>query len=197
MNDKLANIAKEGGGATTSLVVNMLRGAFDDSMPLDKRMVLLNPLRALRNMQQAYMWWRDEGITAADGSRLVKLDMTDPVDILKVAGKSAGFQPQGVGEKYEELRIKQEYIKFYTMRKEVLTTMLFRSQLRGDVEGKQEALDAIRQYNQDVPIPELRITNLGQAMKQRLKAETLHEQDIGATKIERGIQRKMREGTMP
>lgn len=176
--------AREGGGAVSNLILNAMRGATDETLPMDRRIELMMPARAVRNALTGARWAENGGEMTYSGALIYE---TNPWEIaLKTIG---GAQPTGLTQVQEERRIRQNLVKFYEARQQVLLAAYDRAREAKDAEQMALAREAIRQYNEDVPAARLKITGeqIQRSLERREKDRRETEGDRGGSRIEQAV----------
>jgi hypothetical protein len=155
--------ASEVGGPAGSLAINFLQALADDNpnsvLRFDK---VLPP--AIRNVERAFRAEAEGAWTDQRGNALVP----DPT-VVEVLGQALGFSPTRKTERQELLRAQRDSVVFYQMRRQELFAKAYDARHSGDTTAYQEVIEAIRDYNEGVPAPQLKITraDLANSLKAR------------------------------
>ena len=163
------------GGALGNIPYGILQGAFGNEIDTWRAVEKGMPT-TLRNVLRAGRWaLRGE----ETDSRLHTIATFDPSqDWGLVAGQALGFSPTEVNQKQERKFETNDAIFFYNgWRRALLANYwkAFKFQ-----ENKKPAMDAIKQYNQQVPFPEMKIspTDLMRSIKTRAKESGYQEAGV-------------------
>lgn len=190
------------GGATTSLALQMVRGLTDDSLPMWKRLELIQPSALGDRIMQSYRWLHEEAERSPNGSLITSFDTTNPSHLAEIAANLGGFTPKSVtageegrGPGREHYYLRQEMVQFYAARKSELLRSYADAVVEKDAVMMREAMAEMKKYNQDVKIGTLKIS--AQSIQQSIgnKRKRLHDDPAGAgnTNAERGVEQLLRQ----
>ena len=190
------------GGASASLVLRMYRGLFDSSLPAWKRAELAMPLSAGQQAMQALRWYREGAEKTSAGATILRFDPNDAWQAAEIAGRGlAGLTPRslnegapGRGPGREDYYARNEMVRFYTLRRQMLLQQLAATVKERDRAAQTEVLREIRDYNREVPVTSMRLSGdqIRLSLKARLKgveAETRGGTTRGEREIQQGIDR--------
>lgn len=184
-DQKLLALERDVGGVFTGLVLNTFRALTDSSLPPERRVELGMPVRFIKQMLIAERWLDKSAVETLSGADIAEATPSD------VAMKALGFTPRHINQAMEDLQTKNDFVTFYTMRRAQLSTDYDRAVQTGDKDTIDAAKDAIRKYNEEVPVVGLRI-NPGDVVRshiEREKARRAEEAGRGKTRVEKAIQR--------
>jgi hypothetical protein len=160
---------------------------------MDRRIELGSPVRFLRNVMQVERWVERGATETLNGENIVEWDFNNPWDVAAVAAKLGGWQPKSVAKEQREFAARQDMVKFYQARRQLLLAGFDRALESDDADAQQQVMEAIRQYNEDVPNPGLGITGtqLQASRRARAKRRARGEADVGSTRLERGVRQEL------
>lgn len=208
-NDAVAKSVTEVGGATSSLVMRMLKAVASDDPDTLRRVEQGIPFSLGQSMMTALRWYQQGGEETWNGARVVGFDPNDPWQMAEIIGKGIfGLQPGAIsmgrpdesGYKepgqigYDEFRIRQDFAHFYAIRRQHLMEQLDHFRENNDTENVHKTLDEIRTYNQTAPSSaKLTTGDIRRSLEQRQKARKGIEMGKGTSRLERGIARDVAE----
>ncbi len=161
-NQRIMQMAGEIGGPFGSLSVAILQALFDDNPNMLIRFDrALPPL--VRNIERGYRGATENQWVDSKGRALV-----DEASGLEVLGQLTGFAPTSKTKAQEMLHAQREQAQFYVLRRQNLMSALFQATQAQDTDAIADAKEHIRDYNDDVPDAQLRIT--AREMQQSLRA---------------------------
>ena len=201
-NTSVARGLNDFGGATTSMILSMARGLSDPSLPMWRRMELMNPVAVGDRMLQSARWFSKGEETSMSGRNITTFDTDNWKHLVEIGANVGGFTPRSVtvgeegrGPGRETFYLRQEMAQFYMARQRALRKAYVDAHLGGDFKEKKAARDEIKRYNEEVPTPALKITgsSLGQAVRNRARNE-IKDERMGATnRLERGVNKALEE----
>lgn len=197
-NDALAKAVTESGGATSSLVLRMMQGLASNDPDSWKRWEKALPMTAMQNISASLRWYQRGAEETSKGGDLVKFDASDPWQAAEMVGKSLGFTPERLAAKREDVYIKQDISRYYETRKGMLLNAVDEARQHGDTEAITRAIDAVRDFNSQVPIRALGITGdqLRKSLISKDKARTLQSEDEGTNKTEQIVTHAINSGAL-
>lgn len=176
------DLVTEVGGATSSLAMRMMQAAASNDPDLWKRVERGMPFTAGQQVMTALRWWNRGAETDMKGASVKDFDPNDPYEMAEIIGKGLGFNPRSVVQAREDLRLKQDFLQYYMIRRGLLLKALdFAKETQGS-EQVREAVDQIHTYNREVPFKSMaiRAADLQRSIKQREKGRAMQEA-AGAT----------------
>lgn len=185
--DRLIATERDAGGYLTATTLNAYRAVTDSTMPLERRIELGMPMAFIKSALEGERWYEKGSAESLSGADIADVTPTE------AALKSLGFSIRNVNQAMEELRTRNDFVTFYTTRRAQLSTDFDRALQDGDREQIEEAKDAIRTYNEEVPVSGLKInpSEIVQSHVEREKARRAEEAGVGKSKLERAIIRGM------
>lgn len=180
---RLMQMSSEIGGPFAGLTLNVLQAVMDENpsmlLTLDRA---LPPL--IRNLERAYRGASDSRWTDTKGRPLV-----DEVTGLEVLGQAMGFTPTPKSTVQELLHLQNEAAQFYALRRQNLLTGLWQAKQSGDADKEAVVKEAIDNYNNEIPDPQLRITaqEIQQSMKARERTNLEKSEGVPAIRRYRGL----------
>lgn len=192
-SEKFLMGAKDAGGLMTSLALNAARALTDDTLPLDRRIELGMPVRFVRNILAAERWINREAVETLSGDDIIALDLNNPKDIALVAAKLGGWQPKELAKEQRMTAARQDMVKFYQARRQILLAAFDRALESDDPTKVMDVMDAISKYNEDVPNPLLGISGrqIAESRRQRAKQRAKGEAGVGRTRVEKGVRMEL------
>jgi hypothetical protein len=160
----MGSIAQSFGGPLVGLTGNMYTGmqrlAEGD---LDKATELMTP-KGVRDVVRAFRY-ADEGVTDNTGKIIMRPDKLGPVDLF---WQSIGFAPSQVSELYS----RNSAVKDRQMHAETRKAAVMRMQRMVRTTGERgEALQALREYNQQFPENRITFSDVLRSVKDRNEEE--------------------------
>jgi hypothetical protein len=195
-NDALAKAVTESGGATSSLILRMMQALASNDPDTWKRIEKGLPMTEMQNISAALRWYQRGAEETGKGGNIVTFDPSDPWQAAEMAGKALGFTPQRLATAREDLYIKQDMARYYTTRKTMLMNAVDEARQHGDMEAVTKAIDAVKDFNKEVPLRGLGITGdeLKRSIISREKARALQNEGEGTTKTEQIIGHALKSG---
>jgi hypothetical protein len=143
-------------GALFAVPMNILRAFYYDSPYTWKRMELAMP-SAARSISRSIRYATEGVETTTGGSPVLEFDLTDSKTQADIMLQSLGFSPTAVTNAQRQRAKMKEVEMFYTARRAMLLADYAYARQSGDPESIRGMLDAITQYNRDVPYREMGI----------------------------------------
>lgn len=200
-NDAVAKAVTEAGGATSSLIMRIMQstnaltsGEPDTWRALEKGL----PMTEMQNISAALRWYQRGAEETRGGGNIVTFDPSDPWQAAEMAGKVLGFPPRRLAAERADLYIKQDMARYYATRKEMLLNALDEARQHGDREAVGKAMEAIKDFNKEVPLRDLGITGnaLQKSLISREKARQLQNEGEGTNRTEQIIDRAIDQGRL-
>lgn len=190
------------GGAEASYMADVANSLLQDNPDTWKRYEQALPA-ALRALAKGGRYLQQEGEFDARGQPIAEFDPTDAQDQMEVAAQMLGFTPSSVSKGWEKMQAQREAVVYYEVWKRNLLANFNRAKLYEDSEDAQEALQDIKDYNGDVPYPELRISadtlnrSLQEFARTRAEAGKSIPPQRNSVRLSREIADLFREGGTP
>lgn len=186
-------IATEAGGAILSagggIGVKLMNQHPDTWKAWEKTMP-----SSLRSVSKGLRIKANEGEAARNGWPINEYDHYDIKDRLENYAQMFGFTPRETTEGWESYIAQQQSMKFYqTWRTNLLVEWNFARE-KNDQEAVKDANKAIRDYNKQVPFPEMKIgaeTRIS-SYENYVKSRRLNEREIEQSKIYRRLRDSVR-----
>lgn len=156
------------GGATGNLVETFYRGLTSTDPDQVKAMEKLMPMMSIRNVMKAKRLYERGGEFTKAGDPVATFDKMDLRDNMEILGQGFGFTPTKLSQGWERQIAVMDAVQYYKARQSALLSQHNWALWNEDREAQKDALDAISEYNQEVPFPEMGIT--GKSLKQSAKA---------------------------
>lgn len=193
---KMSRAVEEAGGASTALLMRFIQAATRSDLSTMERIEKAMPFSAMQRAMQATRWALRGAEETRSGADIVKFDTKDPWELAEIAGRAViGSMPRRVSEARDEMRMRQDFANYYRTRREVLLREFDRESEHGERQDVQEVIAAIRKYNQEVPVPSMRITGqqLNESRKRREMSRRRLESGHAPSRQEEGVYRAVKE----
>jgi len=148
---------EELGGAEASYMADIAQALSSDNPDQWKRWETSLP-SALKALSRAGRYTSRGGEFDARGQPIAELDPTDAEDQMEIAAQMLGFTPRDVSKGWEAALAKRERVLFYESWKRSLMRSFNFHKLYEDSDSADKSLEAIREYNDQVPYPEMKVT---------------------------------------
>lgn len=191
----VADGVSEAGGATSSLIMRMLQAAGSNDPDVWRRVERGMPFTAGQQVMTALRWWNRGGETDAKGAEIHNFDPNEPYEAAEIIGKSLGFQPRSMVQAREELRLRQDFVNYYMIRRGLLLKALDFAKEQNDAADTREAIEQIHTYNREVPFKSMsiRAQDIQRSLKSREKTRAMQEATGATTKRGAGVTRELQE----
>lgn len=191
----MGEAAKGAFGAGLNIPINVVQALSDYQQPMTslKRWEKAMP-RALRGGSKMFRYFRDGEETNRNGAQVIPFDWTDPVQFAEIVAQGAGFNLTRASRKWDAIRAVKEVDYIYETRRQLLFSAYYRA-VRGKDKGAiADVIDEIKSYNADVPNKGrvIKMENLRNSVRQRLKGESRFENLEPALKSQRGAAQKIK-----
>lgn len=175
-NDFVATATVQGSGAGFGIMWNVLKAAYDTSPDPAHSWALLAP-QAFANPLRALSYYRNEQALDKQGNPIADFDLTDQEQRNEIIAQSLGFTPRRINAIKQANWAAYEVTQYYAARRDNLRQKLFFAIMNEDEKAHREAIRFIRQYNESVPHPGLRISaeDLPASMEARMKNRVRRE----------------------
>jgi len=142
--------------------------------------------------------WSINGVRARDGSLLTidrERDMVRDLTALERAGAAAGFQPAIVTRERERRFEMQDEIQYWQHRRSILLSQYWNAEVNKDSEFRQDVVQQIKDFNAEVPHPQMRITAdvRRRSLDARRRQQRASERGVPIQKSYRGLAREVGE----
>jgi hypothetical protein len=142
--------------------------------------------RFLGNLSKAYRYGTEGMETNRAGNAVVKFDPYDSENMMEILAQGLGFQPRRKTEAWEKVAGVAEAITYWDLRRSGLMRQFADAVKKGDAEGKERTIEAIRNYNTKLP-PEARSKSitakeLRSSVQQRMQVKARQEAGLPAVK---------------
>lgn len=172
----------------------LYQSLMDHNLPADdiKRWERVMP-RAMKAMARSSRLMAEQRERDRGGATTVDFDpndWNDQADMLSIAG---GFQPAKLSRQWDYVRAQMEVQNYWKGQRMILGDELFRAKRMKDKEGVQDAIKAIKGFNEEVPSPDLKITGdtLRRSIQTKARNLKLREHGIPTQKSLRGVARQV------
>jgi hypothetical protein len=152
----LGKAAVELGGAGASAFDSFLQGIWSRDPDKWKATEKMLPTWMKNASKATRLASRGEEKTMR-GDVVAEFDPYDPKEALELFGQGLGFTPTELTEGWERTLAQREGVNYYRMRMEGLLKAHNWTFLNEDEDAKRDALQKIKEYNEVVPWPELKI----------------------------------------
>ena len=190
--DAVARMAEEWIGVAGTMGMNAARAAVDNGPQGIQWKMAFYPA-AVRNIVRTIQSTNQGALVDGRGEPLVRVDQTDPTQLVEVLGQSLGLRPTRLATNQEaNYRASQENA-FFIARQQHLMSQLESALLSSnrDQEAVAEARRAIKTYNETMP-PQFRMSasQIIESLKRRSKGNALRERGLPTQKAFRQIQQE-------
>ncbi len=189
--DAVGEIVSEVAGPVFGVPFDMYQALIDHTLPAEdpKRWERAMP-RAMKSMSRATRYLAEQRERDRTGATIMQWDpndLNDQADIL--LGVGLGFQPTSLAQTWDYIRAQKEVQNYWKGQRFLLMSEVYRAHRLGDVEGKRDALEAIRRFNEEAPDRGLKITGeaIRQSLQARVRSNRMKEQNIPREKYLRGV----------
>jgi hypothetical protein len=156
-NDILVAAAQGVAGAGGNLVEQFYRNLLSDDPDDWKKAERLLPFVAAKNVMKAVRLATQGAEKTQSGDIIGTFDPHDLRDQLELLGQSLGFSPSKLTLGWEREIAQRDMIQYYKVQQESLLRQFDWAFFQEDREAKADALEAIRKYNSQVPLPEMKL----------------------------------------
>lgn len=144
------------GGAEAGIMASVANGLLQDNPATWKRWETALPT-ALRQLMKAGRYAQEGREETARGQPIAEFDIFNVEDALEVAAQGLGFTPSRVSRGWETYIAEREVTSYYeSWRRSLLRQHNYARLMEGSEAGR-EMLEKIKEYNKQVPYPEMRI----------------------------------------
>jgi len=162
LNDEIAAVTQEGVGATLGIGLGIFQAMVDTQLPLDdpkrweKAMpaFLGNASKALRFAREGKERFRNSAGQA--GPEVLPFDVDNPKHMAEIVAQALGFRSTRLSETWDKVLLTREVEAFWVSQSVRHLQELDRAVANG--ENVDEAIQAIRRFNQQVPYASYRIS---------------------------------------
>ena len=145
-------------GASGNLVEDIYRGLFSKDPDMWKRAERMFPMASAVNVSKAVRLAVRGRETSASGATIADFEPFDTRAKLELIGQGLGFMPTRLSLGWERHIAVQDQIRYYkTLQTELLQQHNWAFYTE-DREARADVLDRIREYNKQVPMPEMGIS---------------------------------------
>ncbi len=192
--ETVGQVTSEVAGPWLGVPFSLYQSITDQSLPADdpKRWERTLP-RALRSVGRASRLMAEQRERDRGGATVVDFDpndWSDQMDIMSIAG---GFNPTQMSRQWDYLRAQREVQMYWQGQRELLTRELVRAKRLKDKEGIDDAIAAIKEFNEEAPDKALRITSdtLRRSLQTSGRNQKLRERGIPLQKSLRGVSQQL------
>lgn len=193
-NELLGNMHREMLGPILGVPLAIFQSLVDTSLPMDdpKRWERMMP-RAARDASKAARYLAEGRERDRGGATIVQFDPNDMSDQMDALAVGLGFQPTKLSRQWDYIQATKEVETLYTLRRQLLAKEFFRAVRLKDSEGRADALEAIKDFNSNVPYPSMRITSdsLRRSITAQQRQLQLREAEIPQRKTLRPVRKEM------
>lgn len=176
-SDKVVGTLQEAVGAAYSIPLTMMLRLADGSPDSAKQLERIMP-RAARNVLRAMRYYKRGEETTGSGAGIADFDVTDADSLAEIVAVGLGFTPSRLSRKWDYNAQQQEIVKYWATRRGILFRQFAFAKQAKDKEGLDDAINAIRRFNANIPDRKLRITT--QALRDSLKSRLSNQLKIEA-----------------
>lgn len=188
--ETVGQVTSEVAGPWLGVPFSIYQSLMDHSLPADdvKRWERTMP-RALRAMMRSSRLMAEQRERDRSGATVVSFDPNDMSDQMDIASIAAGFNPAQMSRQWDYTRAQTEVQRYWQGQRQLLTQELFRAKRLQDKEGIEDAVKAIRSFNEEAPDKALKITNdtLKRSMQTQGRNLKFREAGVPVNKAVRGV----------
>jgi hypothetical protein len=190
----LVDFLNELGGAEASYLGQSTSALVDDSPDQWRKWELSAPA-FLRGLSKAGRYAQNLGEFDARGQPIAEFDPTNTQDQMEVGAQALGFTPSRVSKGWESYMAQREVASYYETWRRSVMGHFNNAVVNHDADDRQAALDTVREFNKDVPFPEMRITGdaLQRSLTEYARQRALAGKSIPAQKNDIRLERSIRE----
>lgn len=107
--------------------------------------------RAASNVSHAFRYFTEGVERNKAGNSVVRFDPSDTEQMAEILARAAGYQPRRLIGAYEAIQAKQEAATYWDLRKGLLLRQFGAAIKGGDPAEKASVVQAVKNYNQDLP----------------------------------------------
>jgi hypothetical protein len=193
-NELLGNMHREMLGPILGVPLAMMQSIIDTSLPMDdpKRWERMLP-RAARDASKSARYLAEGRERDRGGATIAGFDPNDVSDQMDALSVGLGFQPTKLTRQWDYIAATKEVELYWQSRRQVLAKELFRAVRMRDAEGRADAIEAIRDFNRNLPFPSMRITSdtLRRSIGAQQRQLRMREAEIPSQKIFRPVRKEM------
>jgi len=192
-NDVLAAAARGVGGAGTNLVESFYSNLLKPEPDAWRKAERLLPFVAAKNVLKATRLATQGSEKTQAGNVIAEFDPHDLRDQLELIGAGLGFSPSKLTLGWERQIAVADMTQYYKVQQEGLLRQLDWAFLQEDREAKADALEAIREYNKQVPQPEMQIgtKTIRDSLKSYLQKRAIAGAGVAGEKKYRRLQQQV------
>lgn len=194
--EMLGEVTREIAGPLLGVPLAIYNSAVDSALPSDdpKRWERAMP-RALKDVSRSSRYLAEKRERDTRGATVVHFDPNDISDQMDALAVGLGFQPTQLTRQWDAIQAQREVQMYWTGQRKLLLNAYGRAARLKDVEGKQDARAAIKEFNQEVPDAGLKITQdtLQKSLRTRERERRAKESRTPTQKSLRGVSREVQE----
>jgi hypothetical protein len=156
-NSILAQGAVDAAGAASQIPYALLQAILTDKADAWKEMESVLPVAA-KSVSKAVRLGARGGEFTGQGKPVALFDVNDPVDLATLVGQALGFAPTKLTLGWEREMAVREVVGYWKARETNLRGNFYRALYEGDDEKKGEVEKMIKEFNGQVPFPEMQLS---------------------------------------
>jgi len=135
------------------------------------------------------------GEFSSRGEPIAEFDPNDTQDTMEMAAQAFGFTPSKVSRGWERYLAEKQVVTYYAAWRDSLLAHHNAARLSSDAEEISSAMNAISEYNNAVPFPEMRLSGqvLQESLHQFYQQRALAGKDVPAQRSYRRLEESIRE----
>ena len=177
-----ARATTDAAGAVYGTGINIAKAMSDSQLPYNdvKRWEPAMP-RFLANIAKASRLATEGRERTRTGGTVAEFDTENPVHMAELIGIALGFPSTRLNQRWDREAHLREAEKFWTIQRQMVITRFDQSFYIGSKDVRQKALDAIYEFNKEVPFPAARISikTIVKSRKARLRERRRFESGFG------------------
>lgn len=183
-------------GAAFGVGFNIWQAMYDQSTPWSdpKRWERAMP-RAARSTAKAARVLYNGKETDRGGNMVAEFDRHDPEQVAEAITMAMGLSPTRLSRAWDKKIAEIEVNTFWDTKREIVMKNVGRAVLIKDKTAHKVAMEALRDYNKEVPFKDKTISaaNLKQSLSRRLKDRALADRGLAIRKSGRGVNAHIKE----
>lgn len=190
----LLDFLREAGGAEASYLGQVANGILSDN-PDQWRQWEVSMPAFLRNLARSGRYAQRSGEFDNRGQPIAEFDPTNTQDQMEVAAQAFGFTPSRVNKGWDEYMAEREVVAYYESWRRS-TMGHFNSAYTNEDDGnKEHSMDEVRNFNESVPYPEMRISSevLNKSLEEYARQRAIAGKSLPAKRSEIRLTSEIRE----
>ncbi len=189
-NEAVGSLTSEVAGPWLGVPFQMYQSIMDQQLMLSdpKRWERSMP-RAMRGLSRASRLMAEQRERDRTGATVLEYDPNDWSDQADLLSINLGFNPTQNVRQWDYITAQRNIQSYWKGQRQILLSELYRTLRMKDKEGKEDAIAAIKKFNEEAPDKALVITRdaIQKSMKTRARNMQFKEADVPREKYLRGV----------